>query len=202
MKSKWYNNAKHHYKLYDIKTIKRTLYKLKQYITEYTPHRTKVVINVFVALNDDENARNLYKLFHGFSQKLHSVKWDDMQCHSDKCNVPRSNVNRLYKCESCRVARYCSKKCQIYDWTKCDHKLYCKQLTKMRKSKYLNSLRWSKMFYLLINVFQYIRYFSLLVPSFGIVESVRNSILFPFNKRLKTGASAYYVLFVEIIHFT
>ena len=31
---------------------------------------------------------------------------------------------RLYKCKSCRVARYCSRKCQKIDWPK--HKQLCK----------------------------------------------------------------------------
>ena len=37
-------------------------------------------------------------------------------------------INKWYKCKRCKIAYYCSRKCQKLDWNRYDHKLFCKNM--------------------------------------------------------------------------
>eukprot|EP01084_Bolivina_argentea_P138348 243584_1 len=89
----------------------------------------------FSLLLDSEYAGELLKWFDGFAKQVCQKKWNTMQCQNGKCNRKRCDRKnrKFYKCKMCRIARYCSKKCQKYDWNKGHHKLYCKQLREMKK---------------------------------------------------------------------
>eukprot|EP01084_Bolivina_argentea_P038373 70943_1 len=91
----------------------------------------------FIFLSDSEYVRTCLKLFHSLSREVYLEKWNGMQCQNMKCsrrrNVRKNAKFKFKKCKLCRVARYCSKKCQKYDWNKQDHKLYCRKLKRLRK---------------------------------------------------------------------
>ena len=78
--------------------------------------------------------------FDKFAQKVHRMKWNDMQCQNSKCDKRRKDVDNFYKCKRCRVCRYCCSWCQKYDW-KLYHKSMCKKLKKLRKGNHLLCLR-------------------------------------------------------------
>eukprot|EP01084_Bolivina_argentea_P038370 70939_1 len=87
----------------------------------------------FIFLSDSEYVRTCFKLFHSFSGEVYRQKWNAMQCQNMKCNRIRKN-EKFKKCKLCRVARYCSKKCQKYNWNKQNHKLHCRKLKTLRKA--------------------------------------------------------------------
>jgi hypothetical protein len=66
-------------------------------------------------------------------------------CSADNCanmqvqmsGVTKSNTEndgkldskpKFLSCGGCRIAKYCSKECQVYDWKHGDHKAVCKSL--------------------------------------------------------------------------
>eukprot|EP01083_Nonionella_stella_P036086 98473_1 len=59
-------------------------------------------------------------------------KWYDMECHNAKCKGRRFR-KQLKKCKTCAVARYCSRRCQKYDWQK-GHKYVCDGLNRMESA--------------------------------------------------------------------
>eukprot|EP01084_Bolivina_argentea_P212777 361609_1 len=50
-------------------------------------------------------------------------------CNNAKCLVKHSQT-KWYRCKRCRIAFYCSKRCQKYDWNRYDHKWLCSYFIK------------------------------------------------------------------------
>lgn len=62
------------------------------------------------------------------------------KCWNEECKEEMYDPKSLMKCESCKCALYCDKKCQLADWKK-RHRRWCKALPKFMK---LASLDYSK----------------------------------------------------------
>ena len=52
----------------------------------------------------------------------------DKECWNPGCTKCFTKASCLNVCGGCKVARYCSKNCQIADWKLCGHKDNCKQM--------------------------------------------------------------------------
>lgn len=50
------------------------------------------------------------------------------RCFWIKCKNVEKEGQKFLVCSSCRIARYCSKKCQKKDWKKGEHKIVCSHL--------------------------------------------------------------------------
>eukprot|EP01083_Nonionella_stella_P229622 812539_1 len=98
-----------------------------------------LLIHSCIALGKDESHQSLYDCFNDFAQDVYNMKWNDMRCYNDKCNVQRRELKhyKLYKCKGCRVIRYCSRQCQKHDWNQNKHRFVCRKLRKLRKKKKL-----------------------------------------------------------------
>eukprot|EP01084_Bolivina_argentea_P256796 432506_1 len=92
-------------------------------------------IGMFLLLKNDDHVNTLYTKYSKWGQKIYEIKWNDTQCQNHFCNIRRRTAinNKLYKCKSCRVAKYCNKYCQKKDWR--NHKQCCRKLKKMRKKE-------------------------------------------------------------------
>eukprot|EP01083_Nonionella_stella_P014195 39920_1 len=73
-----------------------------------------------------------YYKFMQAAKEVFELKWNNMQCQNQLCAVKRYN-KKLRKCKLCKVARYCSTKCQKIDWKINKHSRFCGRLAKMRK---------------------------------------------------------------------
>eukprot|EP01084_Bolivina_argentea_P049137 90416_1 len=69
-----------------------------------------------------ENSFVLLKLLYDRNQ------WDikDCLCLWQKCDKKKRN-QKLFKCSGCKMAKYCSRKCQKKDWNKGLHSVICKR---------------------------------------------------------------------------
>ena len=68
-------------------------------------------------------------LFERHNQRLFRLefhrKFRCAACNKQQLNWPR---DKLKICKGCNMARYCSKKCQKYDWVRNKHRLICRGL--------------------------------------------------------------------------
>ena len=56
-------------------------------------------------------------------------------CSADRCLLMEEEDGRPFsKCEQCRLARYCSRECQKYDWKHGGHKHDCRPVESMSES--------------------------------------------------------------------
>ncbi|KAI1710027.1 sel1 repeat domain-containing protein [Ditylenchus destructor] len=94
----------------------------KELLKTFRPNRTLSIINPFMRLPADHYS-------HGSMIRVENPAYvvlgeypPDNSCHccGKECNVQ--------KCGKCLVAQYCSKECQIHDWTEFQHKIVCKAL--------------------------------------------------------------------------
>eukprot|EP01084_Bolivina_argentea_P128168 226590_1 len=127
METKWYRMSNHKQSLHDAKsvdTLRETLKKIvhKNY---FSGHKL-----LLLCLEDKYQLDKSYKYFRHTIKLAHLIKRDEMQCQNIKCNMRRIDTKnaKLYRCKNCNVVRYCSKRCQKYDWNKNDHKYYCNRL--------------------------------------------------------------------------
>ena len=95
------------------------------------------VITEFLDLQNANHLAYFLKKYRRSNEKIHEEKWGNMRCSNTVCGVTRAECNArrqlrrsFSKCKSCRVARYCSRKCQKADWK--THKKNCIKLTVMR----------------------------------------------------------------------
>ena len=77
-------------------------------------------------------SRIFYSVFKQYRKRLIKMKWNEMKCHWSMCNKTRKNLDiheSMQKCSKCKISRYCSKKCQKFDWKYGIHgqicSLYC-----------------------------------------------------------------------------
>eukprot|EP00966_Prymnesium_polylepis_P313408 7242192-Prymnesium_polylepis.1 len=51
----------------------------------------------------------------------------NLHCSADRCLSVEEEVGQIFEvCARCRLARYCSKACQTYDWKHGGHKHECR----------------------------------------------------------------------------
>jgi len=98
-------------------------------------------LTVFTKHHEDLECILLYQLFMGeddckerLEDKVHAEidqliqKMEEVDtlclCSRKKCDRRENSENQFEICSRCRIARYCSKKCQKKDWKK--HKRSCK----------------------------------------------------------------------------
>eukprot|EP01083_Nonionella_stella_P046948 125709_1 len=72
------------------------------------------------------NMRNFFKESIPIPRDL---KQNVSSCHWEKCN--KTEVSKYHLCSGCRIATYCSKKCQKQDWKRNRHKLICQTYTRL-----------------------------------------------------------------------
>eukprot|EP01083_Nonionella_stella_P047401 126840_1 len=79
---------------------------------------------------DPHNPRLLQYRSYKVLQEYWRTYKASKECHSPKCNKIEFYQKGICfkKCEDCRIVFYCSKRCQKYDWSRGDHRLYCKLL--------------------------------------------------------------------------
>jgi len=91
------------------------------------------VLDLFLMLRMRETVDTAHRAFAAMGAEVDVLKWQRMQCQNGKCDRLRI-THTLYKCKACRVARYCSSKCQKRDWA--THKTLCRKMKRMaRKEK-------------------------------------------------------------------
>ena len=57
-------------------------------------------------------------------------------CGSNRvCDVCLQTVEKIFLCQRCQHAKYCSKECQILDWKEKGHKKACKLMAKEKWQK-------------------------------------------------------------------
>ena len=57
-------------------------------------------------------------------------------CGSNRvCDVCLQTVEKIFVCQGCQHAKYCSKECQILDWKEKGHKKACKLMAKKKKKR-------------------------------------------------------------------
>eukprot|EP01083_Nonionella_stella_P018578 51721_1 len=71
----------------------------------------------------------LHQKMNVFLEKTKAQKWKDIPCCNQYCQMNR-NVSKLRKCSGCKLARYCSRKCQKRDWY--GHKDICVKLSTLK----------------------------------------------------------------------
>eukprot|EP01084_Bolivina_argentea_P063098 115259_1 len=110
---------------------------MKSYNTQWrhilkktTDKKQSAMILQFISLTNNHKLYNLYNSLNEIIVKYDNMRWKKMKCI--RCRVTRQYVD-LMKCKSCKVIRYCSKKCQKLDWNRYNHRQQCKTFTKMRK---------------------------------------------------------------------
>eukprot|EP01084_Bolivina_argentea_P245442 410934_1 len=123
------------------KRYKNGLKKLIMFVKDNVSHkydksmrREYMLIQSFLILEDINQAKTLYESYLVFAKNVYETKRNDMQCQNSKCKIQRRDKN-MRKCKGCHVARYCSKKCQKYDWNANMHRMYCNQLKTMRNAR-------------------------------------------------------------------
>eukprot|EP01084_Bolivina_argentea_P272148 463273_1 len=66
--------------------------------------------------------------------KMSKVYWNtykaSKECHSSKCDKIQFYMKGINfkKCKCCQIVVYCSRHCQKFDWSRGNHRLYCKTL--------------------------------------------------------------------------
>ena len=96
----------------------------------------------------------MFALSQDYHESKNTKCWwcgkEDMACPSpvvdrtstNNSSTANTNVEGLKKCSACKVARYCSRECQLCDWKEGLHKWCCKampiftKLTKINYAKY------------------------------------------------------------------
>ena len=48
--------------------------------------------------------------------------------------LAEDEVKELRKCKRCLISKYCSKRCQEFDWYEQEHKEYCNYIKKLTKT--------------------------------------------------------------------
>ena len=86
---------------------------------------------LFVTDPNMEDRRGAMRGYRAEFKKIKRAAWEEkkreMQCLWKKCNVRAKDMDKdkLYKCSRCKVARYCSRRCQKKDWNIGCHKELC-----------------------------------------------------------------------------
>eukprot|EP01084_Bolivina_argentea_P046016 84712_1 len=91
------------------------------------------ILNSFLSLENKSNLINLYEKFEMAAFHVYRKKSATIQCQNECCKRTKGYTNqKFYKCASCQVSRYCSKRCQKFDWKHSKHKRICVTLRKIR----------------------------------------------------------------------
>eukprot|EP01084_Bolivina_argentea_P150566 262929_1 len=116
----------------------------KLYITEKLKIKDPVHLLVLcwlICLKNEQFVTMQFEEIYILSRDIFKVKWYEIECHNHLCVNRRFMVNKFYKCKQCKVAIYCSKKCQKMDWNNM-HRINCdgkfKLIMKVIKGGYQN----------------------------------------------------------------
>ena len=71
-----------------------------------------------------ETGRIFYARLSAHKDPREMTKCANIDCHTLHTNDGPQTLKELKRCSNCKIVKYCSKKCQIYDWKQ--HKRLCK----------------------------------------------------------------------------
>lgn len=138
MKKKWFKRYSDEWIKYDITRLQKWCRKLKQ--MRPRNEGTRNLELSFVYLEQAPFVDNMYEMIRQCIQNVSHQKWMDMQCQRGGCGHRRS-CGTLRICSSCKVVRYCSRRCQKRSWNV--HKSECLKLKSLRRerSKWIRGTR-------------------------------------------------------------
>eukprot|EP01084_Bolivina_argentea_P272147 463270_1 len=95
------------------------------------PHfvpRSSVLWKMIAPQNDYKTQLKFY--VYKISKKYWKTYKASKECHSSKCNKIEFYQKGICfkKCGCCQIVFYCSRYCQKFDWSRGEHRLYCKKL--------------------------------------------------------------------------
>ena len=130
MKKKWF-------KRYNNKRAKYDIIKLQEWCQSLNSLKplnmgTRNLELSFMYLGKPEFMGNMHDIIQQNMITVAHEKWQDMQCQREQCTQRRCCC-KLKKCSSCKVVRYCSRRCQKRAWKA--HKSECLKLRLLRQEK-------------------------------------------------------------------
>lgn len=131
MNSKWFHKMKTSGK-YSRILIQFNAEKLRKWCRKLKRMKSQNLELSFMYLEHTVFVDNMHKIINQNIRTVAHAKWQDMQCQRRGCGHRRSCCT-LRKCSSCKVARYCSRRCQKRSWNA--HKSECYRLRSMRRQK-------------------------------------------------------------------
>ena len=142
MKSKWFDRCSNTVKKYKIEKFRGWCQRLKkENVMKWKEcESARTVAMSFLCLKVEGFADEMCDMTSQCLTRLHDLKWRDMQCQRVECGRQRSSC-KLRKCSSCKVVRYCSRRCQKRAWNA--HKWQCRKLKYLRRkrSEWIQSIR-------------------------------------------------------------
>ena len=73
------------------------------------------------------NYHAVYRKIKRYSDRCRMTMYEDSGCSNFRCKRESKKACK-YTCSRCKVASYCNRRCQKYDWVRGDHKRLCKDL--------------------------------------------------------------------------
>lgn len=83
-------------------------------------------------ITNSEHQIKLFKEIQIFYGKCRRINNKNLQCHNKRCR--KTERKSKYCCSRCRVAIYCSRRCQKLDWNRGKHKEQCKAYVAARNA--------------------------------------------------------------------
>ena len=95
----------------------------RQYSEEVADHHDK-----FCEQCPEECADECRDQMHEFLgiQRVNDTRDEDIKCHA--CGLMKKNAKSMNRCSKCKAIHYCSRSCQVWDWTKGGHRNKCVEL--------------------------------------------------------------------------
>merc|ERR1712087_163473 len=92
---------------------------------------------LYISLHSTRSTKSHRSMVLQMLQEIKEMQWRRVKCQNAFCAVSREDLEadskRMYKCKTCRCARYCSRRCQKVDWL--IHKPLCAKLNYMYKDR-------------------------------------------------------------------
>lgn len=135
MKSQWFGEYSTTATKYDIDKFKGLCQGLnKENVLSKLngDHLGLAVAFLFFSLELEPIADEMKDMIDQCLRTSYHIQWLDMRCQDRKCGNGRSSC-KLRKCSSCKVVRYCSRRCQKRAWN--SHKRQCLKLKSMRRER-------------------------------------------------------------------
>eukprot|EP01083_Nonionella_stella_P043472 117258_1 len=125
----------------DFEGLPKAFDDLKHLFNDYVCNAQCGAIASLIDLEDKNDLDRLYEKFEIWTKATNKRKKENMECQYSLCHRTRKKA-QLRKCKSCRVARYCSRKCQKRDWNLNHHVTVCE---KLRQTRISNKEWWKRL---------------------------------------------------------